>query len=155
MSAAKTRKYIPKLIRDTCFEIDGYTCVYCACSPMFESRKLRIGLDHIIPVSHSGCDNISNLITCCQRCNASLQDTPAEIKLKSLMWITSKRRKLILRWQNIRPEYVTSRVHHTYKMAYVRARIEKIRIMKLRNVAIQMRQNWDQRREEKRRYLLP
>lgn len=49
--------------RQTVFTRDNHQCVYCG-SPD------QLTLDHIVPVSRGGSDDIENLVTCCHRCNS-------------------------------------------------------------------------------------
>ena len=53
---------------------DNYTCQYCGYSAddMTDCRKLVV--DHIIPVSFIVINDISNLITSCDKCNSKLSD---------------------------------------------------------------------------------
>lgn len=58
------------------FERDSYTCQYCG----------KIGgileIDHIIPFSKGGPDDMSNLITSCRRCNRQKKDKTVEEFIK-------------------------------------------------------------------------
>lgn len=47
-----------------------YTCVRCGKS----FRKGDIDIDHIIPQSYGGSDNLNNLQCMCKHCNRSKQD---------------------------------------------------------------------------------
>ena len=42
---------------------DQYTCVYC------HSRKVRLTIDHVIPLSRGGRNNFENCVACCKTCN--------------------------------------------------------------------------------------
>ena len=46
---------------------DNFTCQYCGKNP--KEDKIKLHLDHIIPVSKGGLTNKDNLITSCQECN--------------------------------------------------------------------------------------
>lgn len=82
ISKAKTgRNYISKSIRNDLYERDNYTCQYC--KREFERDKLTI--EHIIPVSKGGIDNIINYITVCRSCNSSKKDKPL-IEYINLHW---------------------------------------------------------------------
>lgn len=48
-----------------------YTCVRCG----KKLRKCDVDIDHIIPQSWGGSDNINNLQCMCKHCNRSKQDT--------------------------------------------------------------------------------
>lgn len=64
-------------IRREVFERDHYICQYCG----------KIGgtleVDHIIPFSKGGSDNIENLITSCRKCNRQKKDKSVE---EFIMW---------------------------------------------------------------------
>ncbi|OJK06527.1 hypothetical protein BRY75_14200 [Acinetobacter baumannii] len=59
----KSRKTLPKKIRQSVFERDNFTCLYC------ESTS-DLTIDHIVPVSRGGGDEVENLQTLCRVCNA-------------------------------------------------------------------------------------
>lgn len=54
-----------KLLRFEIFKRDGFTCQYCGGHP--PDKTLEV--DHIIPVSKGGTDEMHNLITSCFDCN--------------------------------------------------------------------------------------
>ncbi len=54
---------IPKKTRATVMERDGYKCAFCG-----ETRNLQI--DHIMPVSTGGTNELNNLRVLCKSCNA-------------------------------------------------------------------------------------
>ena len=59
----------PKL-RFEVFERDKYVCQYCgACGP-----DVELEIDHVIPVSRGGTDDINNLKTACLKCNRGKGD---------------------------------------------------------------------------------
>jgi len=65
----KSRKGIgPKLRRDV-MQKDNYTCNECGASPK-TSKGVFLEIDHIIPVSKGGGNEIANLQTLCDVCNA-------------------------------------------------------------------------------------
>jgi hypothetical protein len=53
---------IPKEVRNSVFERDGYNCVKCG-------SKSNLTLDHILPKRMDGEDSIDNLQTMCYKCN--------------------------------------------------------------------------------------
>lgn len=62
-----------KNISKKVFDRDNYTCQYCG----QKGKKLEV--DHIIPISKSGTNHISNLATACRKCNRQKKDkTPIE-----------------------------------------------------------------------------
>lgn len=59
----------PKL-RFEVFKRDKYVCQYCgACGP-----DVELEIDHVIPVSRGGTDDIKNLKTACFKCNSGKGD---------------------------------------------------------------------------------
>jgi hypothetical protein len=61
-----TRKPIPPVLRFQVLSRDNFRCIYCGASK--EDAKLVI--DHVIPVRDGGTNDIGNLATACQPCNA-------------------------------------------------------------------------------------
>ena len=59
------RKAIPGALRHEVFKRDGYRCVECGAS----NKETTLHVDHILPVSQGGTNEISNLQTLCQKCN--------------------------------------------------------------------------------------
>lgn len=64
MATAK-RKSISKSIRYDVFARDGYTCQYCGAKP----PDVLLVVDHRVPVSRGGGNDLMNLIAACQPCN--------------------------------------------------------------------------------------
>ena len=62
-----TKSDISKALRDRILERDNYTCQYCGKSRWKDEVKLEV--DHIIPISKGGTDDINNLTTSCRKCN--------------------------------------------------------------------------------------
>ena len=52
-------------MRSRVFERDDYTCTYCG------ERGGSLECDHVVPVSRSGSNDESNLVTACKDCNRS------------------------------------------------------------------------------------
>jgi 5-methylcytosine-specific restriction endonuclease McrA len=59
------RKTITKKLRFDVFKRDGFKCAYCGNNP----PTVVLEIDHIIPVSRKGTNQIDNLITSCFDCN--------------------------------------------------------------------------------------
>ena len=59
------RKSISKRMRFNVLKRDRFTCQYCSAKP----PKVPLEIDHILPVSKGGGNNIDNLITACFDCN--------------------------------------------------------------------------------------
>lgn len=64
------RKPISKRTRFEVFKRDSFTCQYCAAKPPL----VPLEVDHIIPVSKGGLNQIDNLITACFDCNRGKSD---------------------------------------------------------------------------------
>ena len=64
------RKNISKRIRFEVFKRDGFRCQYCGAVP----PSVTLEIDHIIPVSKRGTNNIENLVTSCWACNSGKSD---------------------------------------------------------------------------------
>lgn len=60
------RTKINDKLRFEVFRRDGYTCQYCGKS----ATEAELEIDHVIPVSKGGKNEISNLKTACKSCNA-------------------------------------------------------------------------------------
>ena len=57
------RNKVADVVRQRVFERDAYRCRYCG-----DYHSLSV--DHVIPVSLGGSNDISNLVTCCMWCNS-------------------------------------------------------------------------------------
>lgn len=64
MPALRHRAKIPAAVRAAVYERDGWCCLHCG-------TKEGLTLDHIVPWSLGGSDDVGNLQTLCQRCNSS------------------------------------------------------------------------------------
>jgi hypothetical protein len=61
-------------LRNEVLERDGFTCQRCGhgpgdADPLNLARKVRLHIDHVIPVSQGGTDERDNLQTVCSACN--------------------------------------------------------------------------------------
>ena len=66
-SKSKRRKTnVPRGLRNEVFKRDDYTCVQCGAT---KKNGATLHIDHIIPVSKGGTDELSNLQTLCSDCN--------------------------------------------------------------------------------------
>lgn len=61
------RTPIPSNIRWQVFQKYNYTCQYCGKKP----PEVQLEVDHVIPVSQGGSDDINNLTVACFDCNRS------------------------------------------------------------------------------------
>ncbi|CAN5308637.1 HNH endonuclease [soil metagenome] len=72
-------------LRAEIFERNGYTCQLCGAGPsdpdpFNPSRKVRLHVDHVIPISQGGTDDKDNLRVLCSACNQGRANirTPSE-----------------------------------------------------------------------------
>ena len=81
------RLSIPRPIRAAVLARDGNACVYCnrkqgEYAPTETARDGYLHIDHVIPLTNGGTDDISNLATACAVCNMFKSDrTPEECGL--------------------------------------------------------------------------
>jgi len=61
-----------RLIRETVFLRDDFTCAYCG------RRGVKMECDHVIPVSRGGSNDLENLVASCFDCNRSKRDKTIE-----------------------------------------------------------------------------
>jgi hypothetical protein len=59
----QARAHIPEKVRWEVWERDGFCCAHC-------HQRRFLTLDHIVPVSKGGSDELSNLQTLCRSCNS-------------------------------------------------------------------------------------
>ena len=59
------RKTIKRALRLAVYERDDFTCQYCG----LHGDEGELQIDHIIPVSRGGTNDINNLVTSCATCN--------------------------------------------------------------------------------------
>ena len=65
-----TRKAISKGVRFDVFKRDSFKCQLCGAT----APDVLLEIDHIHPVAKGGTNDITNLITACQPCNAGKSD---------------------------------------------------------------------------------
>lgn len=65
-SKRRSRAGISQSLRFQILQRDGYRCRYCGRSP---KDGVKLEIDHIIPVSKGGTNDVRNLVTACQQCN--------------------------------------------------------------------------------------
>ena len=65
---------ISKKLRFEVFKRDGFACQYCGRTP----PVVMLEVDHIMPRSEGGTDDINNLITSCFDCNRGKSNTKLE-----------------------------------------------------------------------------
>lgn len=66
------RKNISKKLRFEVYKRDSFTCQYCG----RKAPDVVLNIDHIVPVSKGGTNEILNLITSCFECNNGKSNTP-------------------------------------------------------------------------------
>ena len=59
------REHIPARLRHEVFQRDNYRCRECGAT----NKETTLEIDHIVPVSKGGTNNINNLQTLCKTCN--------------------------------------------------------------------------------------
>ena len=64
-SKKEIRKNISTRTRFEVFKRDGFKCAYCGSSP----PNVVLHVDHIVPVSKNGANEMHNYITACSQCN--------------------------------------------------------------------------------------
>ena len=70
-SKKRKRTHIPRGLRHEVFKRDNYTCVECGAR---KDDGATLHVDHKIPVSKGGTDELSNLQTLCSDCNLNKSD---------------------------------------------------------------------------------
>lgn len=61
---------LPPGLRIRILERDGYRCIYCGSTP----RQAYLHVDHVVPASHGGSNDPTNLVTACGDCNMGKSD---------------------------------------------------------------------------------
>lgn len=75
---------------------NGYTCQICGSGagdphPLDPTKKLRLHIDHIVPVSQGGTDEDSNLRVLCSACNEGRKDLQVPVPKQMLNVLQSVR----------------------------------------------------------------
>lgn len=71
IKSKRRRTRVPRGMRHEVFKRDNYTCVECGAK---KSDGATLHIDHIIPVSKGGTDELDNLQTLCKDCNLNKSD---------------------------------------------------------------------------------
>ena len=79
--SVKLSDFVPPLVNSYLFRRDQFLCMYCGGG--FTTDNLS--RDHILPVSRSGTDSWTNVVTACKRCNhRKANRTPEEAGMQLL-----------------------------------------------------------------------
>jgi hypothetical protein len=75
---------------------NGYTCQVCGSGagdphPLDPTKKLRLHIDHVVPVSKGGTDDDSNLRVLCSACNEGRKDLEVPVPKQMLNVLQSVR----------------------------------------------------------------
>ena len=71
IKSKRKRTHVPRGLRKEVFKRDNYTCVECGAS---KEDGATLHIDHKIPVSKGGTDELDNLQTLCSDCNLNKSD---------------------------------------------------------------------------------
>lgn len=111
---------LTKKIRFEVFKRDGFKCVYCGNTP----PNVLLEVDHVIPVSKGGTNQIDNLVCSCYDCNRGksaneLTNLPETIQSKAeLLKLKTKQYKELKKLQIEADEILNDEVneiHYIYK----------------------------------------
>jgi hypothetical protein len=79
--SVKISDFVPPLVNSYLFRRDQFLCMYCG----GEFTTDNLSRDHILPVSRSGTDSWTNVVTACKRCNhRKANQTPEEAGMQLL-----------------------------------------------------------------------
>lgn len=79
--SVKLSDFVPPLVNSYLFRRDQFLCMYCG----GEFTADNLSRDHILPVSRSGTDSWTNVVTACKRCNhRKANRTPEEAAMHLL-----------------------------------------------------------------------
>lgn len=101
--STKKRVPISKALRFEVFKRDNFTCQYCGRS----APEVVLEVDHIVPVSKGGTNDLFNLVTSCKECNRGKSnkelsdDTTIKKQKAELDKLNEKREQLemMVRWK--------------------------------------------------------
>ncbi len=67
---------------ETLFSVQGGCCYYCSTSLLNEEGQNNYHIDHYVPLSRGGRNEISNLVLACPPCNRRKSDFPPDLFLQ-------------------------------------------------------------------------
>lgn len=114
MSEKAKRKPLSKSVRFEVFKRDSFTCQYCGRS----APDVVLEVDHIIPVSKGGTDDLLNLVTSCRDCNRGKSarklsdDTVVQKQKAQLDELNQKREQMemMIKWKKSLLQLMDSQV---------------------------------------------
>lgn len=80
ISNRKKSRYISSTVRYAILARDNYRCVACGIT----AKETKLQIDHIIPYSKGGSNNISNLQVLCADCNRGKSDRLENQSIRNL-----------------------------------------------------------------------
>jgi hypothetical protein len=96
----KTQRTISKKLRFEIFKRDDFKCIYCGKG----TPDVTLEIDHILPVSKGGTNDINNLVTACFDCNRGKTNIELKTVTNSMqlnMEILKEREKQYKEYQKI------------------------------------------------------
>lgn len=104
MADASKRKSISKKLRFEVLKRDSFQCQYCGAS----APNVLLQIDHVDPVANGGTNDILNLITSCEDCNAgkgarTIDDNSALARQQNQLQELNERREqleLMIQWKS-------------------------------------------------------
>jgi hypothetical protein len=122
---AAKRVGLSKKARFEVFKRDGFRCQYCGAA----APDVLLVVDHLLPVAKGGKNNLLNLVTACQPCNAgksdrTLDDQSALAKQRDQLTELGERREqleMMIRWKegmcDLRDTAVVKMAEHWSRLA--------------------------------------
>lgn len=109
----KISQRITPQLRSEILERNGYTCQLCGASPgepdpINPNRKIRLHIDHVVPISQGGPTTAENLRVLCSTCNQS----------RSNIQVASESAKNLLARIRRAPVNVQKEVYHFLKKKF-------------------------------------
>lgn len=110
------RTPIPKSVRFEVFKRDKFTCQYCGAS----APDVILEIDHIMPVSKGGTNDIMNLVTSCRDCNRGKKDKAlsdnSAVKMQKQMLDDRQERRdqlaMMLEWRESLEEEIDQEIDY-------------------------------------------